>query len=322
MIHENDQTHHNRKIDILLSTYNGSKFLHELMVSLLQQTWQDWTLLVRDDGSTDDTVAIIQDYADRYPDQIVLFKDNDQHLGPSQSFSRLLEHAHADYIMFCDQDDVWLNHKVEWTLRKMMELEQEFPGQPLLVHTDLTVVDQNLRVLSDSYWKYQKLDPMRNHFNHLLVQNMVTGCTMMINRPLRDLILPVPQQAVMHDWWIALVASMSSGIYHIERPTILYRQHNSNKVGAHKYSLRYFWSIRRKLQQSIDGIMGQAMAFQERFADRLQPDQMRILDHFVHLLRQNRLARMADLMRFGFAKHGTIKNIGFVITMLFMQRRK
>ena len=110
-------------LDILLATYNGEKFLKEQINSLLDQSYKNWKLLIRDDMSTDCTMAILSDYISKYPDKIKLLKSN-KRLGPCQSFNYLLQKSDSDYVMFCDQDDIWLPEKIELSLKKMRSLEK------------------------------------------------------------------------------------------------------------------------------------------------------------------------------------------------------
>jgi len=119
---------------------------------LLNQTYGNWSLIIRDDGSTDDTVEIIRDYRERFPGKVTLLEGQGRRLGPCQSYARLLERTTANYIMFCDQDDLWLPEKIEETLHRMRSLELQYPGLPLLIHTDMKVADRDLRVSSDSFW--------------------------------------------------------------------------------------------------------------------------------------------------------------------------
>ncbi|MEB3100938.1 glycosyltransferase family 2 protein [Ferviditalea candida] len=312
----------NNQIDILLSTYNGSKYLQELLTSIIDQIYPNWQLLIRDDGSTDDTIDVIQNFSKQYPNKIVYIEDHDHHLGPKQSFSKLMEYSTADYIMFCDQDDVWLNHKIELTLEKILLLEKKFPNQPLLVHTDLTVVDKDLQVISDSFWKYQKLNPYFKELNNLLVQNIATGCTMMMNKRLKELSLPIPKQAIMHDWWIALVASISSGIHHIDSPTLLYRQHGTNNIGAQKYSLPYLLNRFGKASESIERIIHQGERLSSKFSNQLNQDQLKMLESFINFLHNNRFNRLIDIFKYRFRKHGLLRNVGFILAMLFLNKRK
>src|SRR5690606_13737176 len=156
-------------------------------------------------------------------------------------FARLLGASTADYIMFCDQDDVWLPGKVTLTLAKMQELEAACGAETfLLVHTDLRIVDENLNLVADSGHRYQQIDPDRgNTLGRLLVQNIATGCTIMVNRALRDLALPIPGAALMHDHWLSLVSACFGKIAYLPEPTLLYRQHSGNKVGAQVWSPAY-----------------------------------------------------------------------------------
>ncbi|MCF6093264.1 glycosyltransferase family 2 protein [Microaerobacter geothermalis] len=306
-------------VDILLSTYNGSKYLQKLMNSIINQTYQNWRLLIRDDGSTDGTINIIHNFVKQFPTKIIYIEDQYNNLGPSQSFSKLIEYSNANYIMFCDQDDIWLNNKIELILEKMLQLEKEFQNKPLLVHTDLTVVDKDLQVISNSFWKYQKLNPAYKNLNHLLIQNIATGCTMMMNKRLKELAHPIPDKAIMHDWWIALVASIYSGIYHINASTILYRQHGENNTGAKKYSLHYFLSRSGKANESMKRIIQQGEQLSIRYKDQLNKDQFKLVESFITLFHKNRFARLMDIFVYRFRKHGFLRNVGLIITVFFLR---
>lgn len=221
-------------IDILLSTYQGEKYLDELLASIINQTYQDWLLCVRDDGSTDGTMSILNTYQIKYPGKIKIISHPKGNIGIVRSFEELLQASSSEYIMFCDQDDVWLPNKVELTLHKMQHLESAHSALPLLVHTDLTVVDSDLQVISPSFWNFSKLDQclLSRNFNYLGVCNGVTGCTAMINRPAKESALPFPATARMHDAWIALCVAKNGKIDYVDESTILYRQHAKNVIGA------------------------------------------------------------------------------------------
>ncbi len=224
-----------RNIDILLATYNGQAYLREQIDSILAQSNQDWQLLIRDDASDDDTLSIIKDYVTRYPDRVKLIEDNSGHLGASLNFQRLLENSITEYIMFCDQDDVWLPNKIEATLKLMKTTEKSYPDKPILVHTDLRVVDSQLKTIATSTWRYQKTPPETgNDFNKVMLQNVATGCTIMINEKAKVVSLPIPKEAVMHDWWIAINVAKHGEIVYIPDQLVLYRQHLNNAVGAKK----------------------------------------------------------------------------------------
>jgi glycosyltransferase involved in cell wall biosynthesis len=233
-----------QNIDILLATYNGQKYLREQIDSILSQSNQDWQLVIRDDKSLDDTLSIIKDYLARYPDKIKLIEDNGCHLGAKLNFQCLLEHSTAEYIMFCDQDDVWLPQKIDITLNAMKVAEKNFHNKPIMIHSDLVVVDANLKKVASSLWTYQKVVPSKNDdLNRIILQNVATGCTIMINSKAKDVSLPIPEEAVMHDWWIALKVAQYGKILHIPKQLVLYRQHTGNLVGAKKTIKKNFWEF-------------------------------------------------------------------------------
>lgn len=221
-------------VDILLTVYNGLPFLEEQMGSLQAQTHQDWRLWVRNDGSTDETAEAVMAASARDARIQLVPAPGDQR-GVCGGFAWLLDRvgSRADYVMFCDADDSWLPNKIELTLQEMQRAEaQAGPGVPVLVHTDLTVVDAELKVVHDSFWAYQAIDARADSPDQLCIRNTVTGCTAMINPALQELSRSIPSEAIMHDWWIALLASCFGRIIPVSKPTILYRQHGRNAVGA------------------------------------------------------------------------------------------
>lgn len=303
-------------IDILLSTYNGGLYIKELLQSLFAQTYKEWRLIVRDDGSTDNTLDIVETYASKHHDRIVLLKDGKGRLGPCQSFAALLEYSPAPYIMFCDQDDVWLPNKIELTLKTTRELEAKHKNTPILVHTDLKVVDERLNPLAESFWKYQHINPARIALNNLLIQNVATGCAMMLNMPLKKAALPIPSEAMLHDWWITLVAASSGRIEYINSPTMLYRQHGKNDTGAIEYSLGYFIkriSSLNKTKFLIEKIVLQSKAFLNIYKDRLPKELIPTVYNFSILFERGRLSRLYLIMKFRYFGYGFMRNLGILV---------
>lgn len=308
------------RLEVLLATYNGARFLGEQLQSLLAQTVSSFRILVRDDGSVDGTAEILRDHAQRFPDRIVLLPTGKTTLGPAGNFTRLLEHSTADYVLFSDQDDVWLADKVEITLAKMRELEARHgPATPLLVHTDLKVVAADLQPLGESFWAYQHLVPVvAEHLNRLLVQNVITGCTTMVNRPLVRLAAPVPEGAIMHDWWLGLTAAAFGQIGHLSQPTVLYRQHGANDTGAQawgaSYILRqaYRFFDNQELQESLRQTQRQAGLFLARFADRLDHAQHEAVRTYAQLEQASFLMRRWLILKHGYYKVGWIRNLALL----------
>ncbi|REK66489.1 MAG: glycosyltransferase family 2 protein [Cohnella sp.] len=227
------------EVSILLSTYNGSKYLKELLESLINQTYKEWICYIRDDGSTDNTREILNSYVNRYPGRFIIADNSNQNLKPCQSFFKLLRTVkRGKYFMFCDQDDIWDHKKIEITIAEMKNIESRIgEKKPILVHSDLEVVDENLNRISYSMKRMQKIDCSRKNIRSLILQNNITGCTVMINRELLRIVSRTPENAIMHDWWFALVASCFGEISFINKPLIKYRQHSKNSVGAKKRSI-------------------------------------------------------------------------------------
>jgi glycosyltransferase involved in cell wall biosynthesis len=232
----------NGLISILLSTYNSEKYLCGQIESILNQSHKRWTLYIRDDGSTDATLYIIKKYCSQHPN-IILLESEHKNIGAKNSFFWLFNQVDASYYMFCDHDDVWLPFKIERTYEKMLDVEQQHPDKAILIHTDAIVVDSNLNSISASLWKYSRANPkLLKRCEYLCVSNCATGCTIMINHKAKEVSLPIPAQAIMHDWWIALCVSKNGLIDYIEAPTILYRQHDKNTIGAPIYAQNYLLS--------------------------------------------------------------------------------
>jgi len=256
------------KIDLLLSTFNGTAYLGDLIQSLYGQTYTRWRLLIRDDGSSDKTMSLLKSWQEKDAEKIFIPDDTNKHLGSKKSFGTLLYQSDADYMMFCDQDDYWLPDKIQNTLTRMRELEQQYPGKPALVFSDLKVTDRKLNIIYPSYWKYTKVNPENvKNIYRLLVNNPVVGCTVMINSKVKPLVLPIPEQAVMHDWWIALNVARKGVTGYLSQPSILYRLHDENSIGAslsdRKYYARRMLHVRQTISQNRDALkMLRALGFQ------------------------------------------------------------
>jgi len=236
----------NQQIAILLATYNGGKFIREQLETLFQQLYGCFHLYVRDDGSTDDTLKIVEEFREMYTDRVTILEDPQKHKGAANSFMNLLANVDSEYYMFCDQDDVWLPEKVEKTFAQMKKVEAECAKKgsnrtPILVATDLGVVDEQLNLIKESFNANLKIDVFRKHPELICVRHIVTGCTMMINRAAKEVSLPMSSRATMHDEWIALCIHFKGGVISIlDEATILYRQHTENTLGANQASKGFF----------------------------------------------------------------------------------
>lgn len=301
-------------ISICLAVYNGENYIVEQIASILPQLATDDELVVSDDSSTDGTIALVRAIGDERIRVVTSSNSRSALL----NFAFALGEARGDLIVPVDHDDVWIPGRLMALKQKMAELEARYGRSiPLLVHSDLRIVDSELRPIADSLWRYQKSDPVAGSvLNRLLLQNPVTGCSSMLNASLRDLALPIPGDAVMHDWWLALVASIFGVIAHIDEPTALYRQHGGNDTGAREWRLG---SVLAKVMSLGEDrrVMGrlyrQAGALLERYRDRLNPSQVVLLEAFATMGEAGPLERRRRILQYRFFYSGLVRNIGRLI---------
>jgi len=301
-----------------MATFNGERYIEEQIESIINQTAENWKLFIRDDGSTDSTVGIIKKFVGQNPGKINYIESAKQHLGAKDNFARLLDSTNGDYFMFCDQDDVWLPDKIELTYERILEVEgKNGKGIPVLIHTDLKVADENLNICAESFSRYQNLKPRKvKSLNRLLVQNVITGCTVMINRALKNAGLPIPKNAIMHDWWLGLVTSAFGIVDYIDIPTVLYRQHDINEIGAKKWSVRYIFNSAKSLKDkavSIKMTIDQAKGFIENYGKTLDNKSFEIANVYSHLDECSFFEKRFKIIKYNFYKIGILRNIGMLI---------
>ncbi|HFR3156435.1 TPA: glycosyltransferase family 2 protein, partial [Streptococcus suis] len=296
------------KVNILMSTYNGQQFLAEQIRSIQEQTYTDWTLFIRDDGSSDRTREIIKDFVEQ--DQRIHFIDveTDENLGVIKSFHRLLKCQKADYYFFSDQDDVWLPDKLEASLQ---ESQIYPPDQPLMVYMDLTVVNQDLHVMTESMIRSQS-----HHANTLLVEelteNTVTGGVAMINHSLAEL-WSGTEDILMHDWYLALLASALGKLVFIDKPGELYRQHADNVLGARTLSKRFKKWIRPHILFAVywDLIKNSQKQARHLLQMPLSQSNRELIEAFVTIMDKPMLERFRILRKYGLRKNKTFHTLVF-----------
>jgi glycosyltransferase involved in cell wall biosynthesis len=299
---------------VLLATYNGERYLREQIDSILAQTDAEVSVLARDDGSTDATLAILEEYAQQQPERFAVADAGPSTGTAKGNFLCLLQFAlqtsSHPCLAFADQDDVWLPGKLAVELATMERLEQRWgAATPLLVFSDARVVDAELRVINASLWEQQYADPVWIHrLERILSQNVVAGCTAVINRPLAQMALAMPEDAFMHDWWIALLACAFGAAAFVPAPTVLYRQHNANVVGAERADRRWEWPVWRKhatRREQWEMTGRQAAALLRVHAATLTVRQQDVLRAYLRCeMEPNRLVRVGTWLRYGFFPHG------------------
>jgi glycosyltransferase involved in cell wall biosynthesis len=329
----------NTPIDIVMATYNGGLFLEKQLESLIAQTHQNFTLLIRDDGSEDETNQIIASYVKKYPNKIKRVTDAQGKLGVIQNFACLLGHTTEDYVMFCDQDDIWLPTKIEKTLEAMQKKETIVGiHTPILVHGDLQLIDQHDQPLGTTFSTWFHAKSVLKNPSTILFQNMVTGCTMMINRALLDMSKEIPREALMHDYWFALVAFyVGEMVYLNQAPLIHYRYHPNNesltmyampdrRMGhwihsfkstyytAHQHKLRFF-SFRKQFREALQKNLDQAKILLERYMDRMETSRVHELKEITHLFNHGWLKRREILFRYRFWGNDMKSKIVFLLCL-------
>ncbi|MEE6665060.1 glycosyltransferase family 2 protein [Limosilactobacillus fermentum] len=302
-------------VAILMSTYNAEPFLKEQINSILGQTYTNWKLFIRDDGSSDSTSLIIEEFTKKDDRIFFVNKDSIKNVGVISSFFLLLSCVKADFYMFCDQDDVWLPSKVRLSLDRMNQ--QKKVDLPTLVHTDLKVVDQNLNIINESFMEKEKLN-RKSQLGNLIIQNNVTGCTVMINNSFRNIVIDkgIPNEVIMHDWWMALVGNAIGETLFVDVPTMLYRQHNLNVVGSSSTIKKIMGGYGRKeIINSIIKASEQDKAFIDLYHENLSKEKLETINFAANMIHYPRMKRMRGLKTNNIFKSGFIRNLFFKILL-------
>ncbi|NQM13749.1 glycosyltransferase family 2 protein [Streptococcus suis] len=296
------------KVNILMSTYNGQQFLTEQIRSIQEQSYTDWTLFIRDDGSSDNTKEILKNF-ERQDSRIHLIEsDKSDNLGVIKSFHKLVNHDRADYYFFSDQDDVWLPNKLELSLKEA----QNYPADlPLMVYMDLKVVNQDLEIMTESMVKSQS-----HHANTELVQelteNTVTGGVAMINHALAEM-WQETDDILMHDWYLALLASAFGNLVFIDQPGELYRQHSDNVLGARTLSKRFKKWIRPHILFAVywDLIKNSQKQARHLLQMPLSQSNRELIEAFVTIMDKPMLERFRILRKYGLRKNKAFHTLVF-----------
>lgn len=250
-------------IAILMTTYNGEKYILEQLDSISKQTVQEWKLFINDDCSTDKTVPIINNYIkeNHFEGKIILNVNGSKQGSPKANFLNSLKKIpnEFDFYMFADQDDFWCNDKISICLK-----EANNNHNNVLIHTDLLIANSNLEQVSSSFVKFSNLNNFAQRTEELCVLNNVTGCTVLFNNEIKRILDNLNEenenQILMHDQFAAIIASELGQIKYINKPTILYRQHDNNSVGAksREINLKALKGILKDTRKKVDLIYNQA----------------------------------------------------------------
>ena len=217
------------KVEILMATYNGEKYLREQIDSILKQTFKDWKLIMRDDGSKDKTIEILNEY-EKKDKRIKVLQDNKGNLGVAKNFEELLKNSSGEYVMFSDQDDYWMENKIEKYLKVLEKLDKENLKNPLLIHSNSYVCDKNLNILKKEF--INSKIAKENNGNSYFFCYIVQGATLLVNRRMVELALPFLKSVKLHDRYFHLLSEFFGKRIFIDESLTKYRQHGGNEIGA------------------------------------------------------------------------------------------
>ena len=215
----------NKKIDILMATYNGEKYLSEQIDSIVGQTYQNWNLLIRDDNSSDGTLQILEKY-EKLDRRIKILRDNRGNLGIVKNFEELLKNSESELIMFSDQDDIWLENKLEVYLKTI----EKVGLKNILIHSDAILFSEDkTNILKETFISKKAI---RKGLKNVFFNYFVQGATILISQEIKNFILPFPEEVYLHDRYIHLISELFFERIFIKESLIYYRQHSNNQIGA------------------------------------------------------------------------------------------
>ncbi len=220
----------NNTISVVIATYNGSATICKQIDSILNQCVKCDEIIICDDCSTDDTVAVV---TQKYSDESVHVFVNNVNLGVIKTFENGINKARGNYIFLADQDDYWIETKIQVQLAKMKEMEFLYGiDKPMLVVHDAIIVDGNENVIANSLWELSGASPGNTNLPSTILRNTYTGCMMLLNRPLLNISLPFPELGIYHDHWLGIVAQSYGKIATVEQPLMYYVRHGENATNV------------------------------------------------------------------------------------------
>lgn len=265
---------------ILLATCQGAHFLDQLLISLRAQTDPDLVVLVSDDASTDRSAEIVMRHS-ADDSRVVMLEPCPHRIGIRKNFGRLMVAAlerGASLFALCDQDDVWMPTKIE-RLREAVQPRSSpsASAQPVLAYADLRLIDEEGLELAPSHFRHAGADCVRTGVSPwLLAHNLIPGCTIVGNRALLELAVPLPPAIRHHDWWLLVLAAAAGKVVAVDAVLTAYRQHGANAIGAAgpwRRAWRFVIGFRSELHRAREQYtlaLAQVDALVERVGERAE----------------------------------------------------
>lgn len=279
-------------ISIALATYNGAHYITEQLNSLIHQSLVPDEIIIVDDCSTDNTLEIIEQFD--FGSISVRVLKNIQNLGVIKTFKKSILACNCEYIFLCDQDDIWHQDKLEVCYSRIKTLEKLYLEIPILVISDLKLINANGHSLEKNFWEEHKMKPMNTGFGLALVNNEAVGCSMMFNRSMKNFLYQMPDDILMHDHWIYLI-SKSFGICEIiDAGLVDYRVHNASVTSKNRFTmLSRFKMIFQNMNDKayLESHISQAKLFLNVYEYILADQDIEVLNRFISLSCRNYFAK-------------------------------
>jgi glycosyltransferase involved in cell wall biosynthesis len=306
-------------IDILLATYNGARFLSLQLDSLLNQTYNQIHIFIRDDGSKDNTLQIVKSYQHQFPEKITLIEGEINQNKATGNFSILMTYSTSDYILFSDQDDIWELDKVEKLYHKITAVEALNPNMPVYIFSDLKMIDEKGSEIASSLWEKEGINPKNIKLGNLLTQNIANGCASIINKKLLELGKDIPKGVLMHDHWLIILASAAGVVDYITDKTINHRIHQSNSSRAEseikKERKKSLMSIIKgeNLDNYYQKLKSQAILIKQRLQEKslLSIEKEKVLNDFIELKNYSFIKRKKVILKNDFLKNSPAASLNW-----------
>lgn len=330
------------RVAICLASYNGVKYISQQLDSILEQSFSNWVLFIRDDGSIDGTPEIIADYVKQHPGKIVLVEDEKALHDCSLNFFELLRHAHKypqfEYFMFCDQDDVWNSNKIELEIDEIVRKEQLCAaGTPALVITDCSIVNERLEVIHPSLGANRPFRAGEISLVQCLVNNVGQGATMLLNRTLASEVLAFNLETSlwMYDYLVMITALGLGVVSYLDVPTMKYRQHGANVSGANNYhrslldgvvhivkdpSIFNGWI--RRLVGDEEACVARARSVLRCFGGRLSQEDLEAVASLATINEKGRSSRLKIMREYKLQRQSTFYERAYQLASVFLAKRK
>ena len=292
----------NKKITIVLATYNGELYLREQLDSIFKQSFLDYQLLIGDDCSTDNTVKIIEEYQLKY--QNIHLLCNSKRLGHVSNFENLIKQVDKGYIALCDQDDIWYEDKLLEAMNALQSTDDI--NLPILFHSDLLGINTKKVKIYDSFFLKRGYSfPKKKSIDIMLGRSGIMGNTMVFNQALKEKILPFPKDLIVHDYWIALVNEFMGKRITFPNVLLKYRIHEGNTSKTFRPSSKKNF-LRKSIILPYHNIQREKVLeeFKKRFT--FKSEDLQILNIFLEYLyfKKDKLFLMSLVSQYDFFRLG------------------